>query len=202
MQKLSEIYKYKNKIIMEYKMAFKCKNCQTKMMVVAKDGMYGSKQAFRCKDCGEITAVMVPAEEVFIKKFSAKKPTTSNAGATMISTNMAKQTYLKLEMQESENTKKQVFDIDQEKMTIGRKNNAGFKYKPDIEIQTTDNYMSKIHAQFSRKKDKSFTIADLGSANGTWLNGDKLNSNDEEYVEDGDKIKVGRSYFKIKIVTE
>ena len=61
-----------------------------------------------------------------------------------------------------------------------------------------------LHAKLT-PQDGDFYISDLGSANGTWLNGDKMKKQDRQRVRPGDEIVVGQKgvsglTFKIKQV--
>jgi len=187
---------------MTYKLSFNCKKCNTKQLIEAKEGMFGKKNTFRCRQCSELISVKIPDEKVLISRSAKINKTNSNVETeTLINTNSKTETYLKIQAVKDDKTKSQSFDIDQKRMTIGRKNQSGPAYKPDIEIETADRYMSKKHALIIRKENKEFVISDLNSTNGTWLNGQKLNPNDEEYLEDGDEIKIGRTHFKIKTIS-
>jgi pSer/pThr/pTyr-binding forkhead associated (FHA) protein len=74
--------------------------------------------------------------------------------------------------------------------------------KPDIDLTPYGAFekgVSRIHAAFVRHE-SSVTILDLGSANGTSVNGKRLPSNQPRVLQDGDEIMFGelgaRVYFK------
>ena len=184
---------------MGYKLSFKCTHCQAKLQIEVSEGMYNKKNAVRCTSCNEITSVQVPSEQKFI--LSSQKKSNSISESTFVSDVFKKEKFIRLNVLANENTVSQSFDIDQERMTIGRKNNAGPKARPDVEVITSDGYMSKKHALITRKSNNSFIITDLGSANGTWLNGEKLSTNDSMYIENGDELKLGKTFFRIVITT-
>lgn len=187
----------------EYKLNFECNFCKATLQIVVKVGMYGKKSVLRCRKCEEITSVQVPVEQVFIDNDAKRKKASSESPKTEIKSNFKTEKFLRLEIVSSEGSVASTFvDIDQQQMTIGRKNNSGASLKPDIEVTNNDNYMSKKHVVIVRKENKSFVIKDLNSTNGTWVNGEKLNPNDEIYIEDGDEIKIGRTYFKTKIIED
>lgn len=61
-----------------------------------------------------------------------------------------------------------------------------------------------LHAKLT-PQDGDFYISDLGSVNGTWLNGDKMKKQDRQRVRPGDEIVLGQKgvsglTFKIKQV--
>jgi predicted Zn finger-like uncharacterized protein len=186
---------------MEYKVGIKCKNCQTKLAVPVNKEMFGSNITVRCKNCNEIIPVKIPEEQVFLNKNKGQKQDQNKGNQTVIRTTSSDEICIILQTIASEYTKFQKFDIDQDRMTIGRKNQAGPKFRPDLEVDTQDKYMSKVHAIFFRKGKEAITVSDLNSTNGTWLNGEKLKPNDEEYLEDGDQLKIGRTDFKIVFTT-
>jgi pSer/pThr/pTyr-binding forkhead associated (FHA) protein len=74
--------------------------------------------------------------------------------------------------------------------------------KPDIDLTPYGAFekgVSRIHAAFVRHE-SSVTILDLGSANGTSVNGKRLPPNQPRVLQDGDEIMFGelgaRVYFK------
>jgi Protein of unknown function (DUF3662)/FHA domain len=69
--------------------------------------------------------------------------------------------------------------LEKEMTTIGR--------LPDCDIVLKDKGASRQHAQI-RQKDGVYTLTDLGSTNGTQLNGQKVQS---RMLEDGDRITIG-----------
>ncbi len=60
-------------------------------------------------------------------------------------------------------------------------------------LRLADKYLSIRHCRIY-KSDGSFFIEDLGSTNGTFLNGDELTNEAVELI-DGDKISIGRLNF-------
>jgi pSer/pThr/pTyr-binding forkhead associated (FHA) protein len=72
-------------------------------------------------------------------------------------------------------------------ITIGRKN--------DNMLKLEDPYASSHHARLYIKNGKDCVIEDLGSTNGTLLNGKKLNG--RQYLSSGDEIKIGNTCFKV-----
>lgn len=61
---------------------------------------------------------------------------------------------------------------------------------------TTDNAVSEKHCEISLE-DNRFYITDLGSSNGTFLNGNKIHSTVE--LETGCTLKIGRSAYRLTI---
>lgn len=186
---------------MERMIVFKCTHCSAKLQIKVKDEMYSKKSTLRCRKCKEITSIVIPSEKEYLEKVRKKKQ--ENAPTTFVKDDFKTEKYLKLTLTESEKaTIPQSYDIDQKYMTIGRKSSNVASYKPDIGIITEDKFMSKKHTAIVRKENKEFAISDLNSVNGTWVNGEKLEPNDEIYLQDGDEIKMGRTFFKIIVVEE
>lgn len=191
----------------DYKLAFKCKNCKSKLQIVVKEGMFGNRKVIRCNHCDEITSINVPEEQVFIdnkKKKNASQKKAKDGLKTEIGGFFSNQQFLRLEMLNhldklSDTT---CYDVDQKQMTIGRKNSSGPEYRSDIEIANGDRYISKKHAVIYRKENKAFAIKDLSSTNGTWVNDEKMHPEDEFYIEEGDEIKIGKTIFKAHLISD
>jgi pSer/pThr/pTyr-binding forkhead associated (FHA) protein len=73
---------------------------------------------------------------------------------------------------------------------------------PDVDLSpygAFDKGVSRIHAALVRH-DASLTLLDLGSSNGTLINGRRVSANQPRVVQDGDEITFGqlvaRIYFK------
>lgn len=64
----------------------------------------------------------------------------------------------------------------------------------DCDITIKDPYISGIHAKLYTRDNKLY-IEDLGSTNGTYVNGKKIKN--LEMLEEGDLIEVGRVVFKV-----
>jgi GGDEF domain-containing protein len=80
------------------------------------------------------------------------------------------------------------FILEPEDTVIGR--------EPDCKIAFTDKSISKAHAQVSRDDDGHFSIKDLRSTNGTYLNDRKLRPQKPFPLEDGDLVKLGNVIVK------
>lgn len=74
------------------------------------------------------------------------------------------------------------FELDEDALGLGR--------DPSNPIQLHDNEVSRRHAEI-RRNNSIFTLADLGSSNGTFVNGRKLNSRERHTLASGDELQLG-----------
>lgn len=111
-------------------------------------------------------------------------------------------TSLVLSHRDSAETPYQRFTINQQYTVIGRKNNSGQMNQPDVEVNTQDKYMSKKHCLVRRQDNGQYSIEDYKSANGTKLNGKKLESGEAIYLMSGDVITIGHTDFTVSLETE
>src|SRR6478752_1002446 len=72
------------------------------------------------------------------------------------------------------------FLLDTDVVTAGR--------HPDSEIFLDDVTVSRRHAEFRRSAD-GYTVADVGSLNGTYVNRDRI---DEVALQGGDEVQIGK----------
>ena len=84
---------------------------------------------------------------------------------------------------------------------LGRRD-AGSGTAPDLDLTpygALDKGVSRLHAAIRRGED-TLTLVDLGSVNGTHLNGQRLIANQPRVLRDGDEIRLGKLimhiYFK------
>lgn len=66
-------------------------------------------------------------------------------------------------------------------LTIGRNN--------DCDVVINDSKVSRVHAQLVQDDNSNISIVDLGSANGTYVNGNKITS--ETRLKPGDEVRIG-----------
>ncbi len=72
------------------------------------------------------------------------------------------------------------FLLDQDVVTAGR--------HPESEIFLDDITVSRRHVEFRRTAD-GFTVSDVGSLNGTYVNRDRI---DEAVLANGDEVQIGK----------
>jgi hypothetical protein len=88
---------------------------------------------------------------------------------------------------------------DRGEFTLGRVSD-GQPIMPDIDLSPYHAYasgVSRLHAVIKRNGDR-ITIMDLGSSNGTYVNGKRLTANAEQVIHHGDVLTFGK--LKIQIL--
>lgn len=159
------------------------------------DGMYNTKKMVRCSSCQEINTIKIPAEKIFLAKKKKQAPNTSQ-DHTVINEPGNSVNELVFSIEGGEFTKAQRFNLKDDRLLVGRKNNGGPNVKPDIEIVSRDGFMSKLHCEI-KKNGNDYTISDFSSANGTYVNGEKLSKSDTMFLSVGDTILLGRTEIRI-----
>jgi pSer/pThr/pTyr-binding forkhead associated (FHA) protein len=84
-------------------------------------------------------------------------------------------------------------------LLIGRKDNARGIF-PDVDLGLDGGYdagVSRRHAILAHKQDV-FTIEDLGSSNGTFINGRRLDPQSPAPIEHGDELKCGTLLIRVE----
>lgn len=88
---------------------------------------------------------------------------------------------------EKKHGKEFVHKIDAFPYTIG-------KMKELVDLSLTDYSVSRMHARIF-EEDGSLYVTDLGSTNGTYLNGISINQEEKLQLETGDELRVGKVEF-------
>lgn len=88
-----------------------------------------------------------------------------------------------------------------DRIIIGRSDSNSSR-QPDVDLTThggLEKGVSRVHASVERNEDV-LTLIDLGSSNGTFLNGQRLAPDNPRVLRDGDEVRFGRLighiYFK------
>ena len=87
---------------------------------------------------------------------------------------------------------------DRNSFLIGRATKNGEGEKADFEFGIAVTPISRLHAQITKKDDRYY-IQDLGSSNGTYLNGMRLDSKADYLLNDRDRIAFAIAYSKNSI---
>lgn len=190
-----------------YPIRITCTNCKSPIAFKISADKCDTVQIVKCEKCNTLNSAKIPDEKTLIallNKGKKKQPFETDyqteGGGTVVGGIYGNEKLLKLETVPNAQTGFQSFIVDQDFMSLGRKNEAGQQFKPDLEIVTEDKYISKIHCAIQRKANKRYVIKDLDSKNKTWLNGQALDSGEEIYLNHNDEIKIGRSLLKVTFV--
>ncbi len=86
-----------------------------------------------------------------------------------------------------------VFPLPRNSNSIGRRSPADGVY-PDVDLTDfdQDSYISRRHAQIL-KEASAYYFEDLGSANGSYVNGELMMKGAKQLLKDGDLIKLGKT---------
>ncbi len=85
-------------------------------------------------------------------------------------------------------------------IVVGRRSNRPGDTQPDVDLSAFaahEKGVSRRHIMIKRRGTLAY-IADIGSANGTWLNGHHLILNGERLLRHGDELQL--SHLKIKVL--
>jgi FHA domain len=87
---------------------------------------------------------------------------------------------------------------DREEFTLGRIT-EGQPIMPDVDLSPFNAYangVSRLHAVLKREGEKA-TLTDLGSSNGTYINGNRIIPHTEQPINHGDLIYLGKLKFQV-----
>jgi hypothetical protein len=85
---------------------------------------------------------------------------------------------------------------------IGRAHDQESIPQPDVDLTpygAVEHGVSRIHLTLTRDHDTIF-VTDLGSANSTFLNGQRLMPHEPRVLRDSDEIRLGRLVFRVNFV--
>lgn len=87
-------------------------------------------------------------------------------------------------------------------LVLGRTHNNPKIAQPDVDLApygATDMGVSRRHLILSRDHD-TISVTDLGSANSTYLNGQRLNPNEARILRDNDELRLGRLVIRFQFL--
>ena len=93
--------------------------------------------------------------------------------------------------------------LTKEGVSIGRLDRASSSF-PDVDLTDyggAEEGVSRRHAKIVRRRNEVF-IEDLGSFNGTFLNGKKLTPHRFEVLKSGDELKLGKLVLRVTFTTK
>lgn len=133
-------------------------------------------------DSGKVTAPTAP------KAVSKENFILAEKLNIIIAVNRAKADSSEVESDIKPDAVERVFPLDLDENLVGRRS-AGKGIYPEIEIN--DPGVSRRHLKFIKQSDGSFAALELGSANGTELNGITLEPGVAATVKAGDELAIG-----------
>jgi hypothetical protein len=164
-----------------------CPNCQHKEM----------SGAIHCSKCGAQLVNMAIATHK-IHTAEARQIAASDTGRIVPPPSAHLQSWISLNLIESG----QILPLaDRTEFTLGR-SAEGQPIVPDVDLSPHNAYangVSRLHAAL-KLVDEKIVIVDLGSSNGTYLNGSRLSPYVETKVAHGDVIYLGK--LKIQVLIE
>lgn len=160
-----------------------CKNCLHK----------NPPGAIFCAECGaQLTAGEIATQSIRTDKVT---PTTSKGTPIATPKPITDNAWASLHLMDSG----QILSLaDRNEYTLGRLS-EGQPVVPDLDLSPHQAYaggVSRIHALIKRDG-KRVAIMDLGSANGTYVNGKRLTVNSERLLNHGDVVALGKFKFQI-----
>lgn len=164
-----------------------CPQCATKLAVPITESDLGTKKQGMCPKCQK--KFLVPISTSLASRFESDPTMGGNEPERS----------LLLETIPNGFTNYQSFELTSDYYTIGRQNSSGPEHRPDVEVATTDKKMSRKHAAIRKKGRTGFVLKDLGSKNGVFLNGEKMDAEEEVYLDDGDTFRLGDTQFRVNI---
>lgn len=169
------------------KISVTCPQCGSKLPVAITEDDLGKKKSCMCPNCQKKLTFLVSMK--LASKFGSDPTLGGNENDIS----------LLLETVPDALTAYQSFELTSEYYTIGRKNSGGPEHRSDVEVETTGKKMSRKHAAIRKKGKTGFTIKDIGSKNGVFLNNTKLDVDEEVYLTDGDIFRLGDTQFRVNI---
>ena len=164
-----------------------CPNCQNKEM----------SGAIYCSKCGaQLIEMTMTTHKIHTAETRAEAE--RNTGLTQVPPPVRLQSWISLNMMESG----QILPLaDRNEFSLGR-SAEGQPIVPDVDLTPYGAYtngVSRLHAVLKRIGDK-IVLMDLGSSNGTYLNGSRLAPYIETPVAHGDVVYLGK--LKMQILVE
>jgi hypothetical protein len=155
--------------------------------------------AMFCSECGaQLIGTDMPTTQNIAKgqvQEAAKHDSSASKPAPVVTLN----TWITLHLMD---TGQMLPLSDRSEFTLGRIS-EGQPIMPDIDLSPYQAYasgVSRLHAVIKRVGNRALMM-DLGSANGTYINGKRLNPNVEQNLNNGDIIALGKLKIQILLKT-
>lgn len=91
------------------------------------------------------------------------------------------------------------FPLEKDTILMGRRSPVdGIFPEIDLTDHDTDSYISRRHGRITRQ-DSGFVYEDLGSSNGSWVNGSKMQPHVQQPLREGDGLRLGKTEFVVRL---
>ena len=167
-------------------MKIQCNKCKHEFDLKIPNDVAGKRIKFKCKN------------KKCRQEIELRVPTSGNVDQSTIITSKEVKKIVSafIEVIPNEITGYSRFQLEIGKMTIGRKSESR---KSNIQLVSDDTDISRIHCSIRWFIDPlgtlSFVLKDEDSKNGVFVNGDKLEAEEEIFLMEGDIIKMGNTSF-------
>ncbi len=164
-----------------------CPNCQHQEL----------PGAIFCSECGAQLPNAIGLTTHSIKKTGGVEANSMDTAALKGSMNIPSSAVLSLQILDSG----QMLPLtERDEFTLGRVS-EGQPIMPDIDLSAFNGYqlgVSRLHAVLKKHRNNEITIVDLGSSNGTYLNGTRLKPHEPQKLIHGDIISLGK--LKVQVL--
>jgi hypothetical protein len=148
---------------------------------------------------GELLQALVAVEQKLAASLSFSQPptrlTSSSLARTLVQAPPKK---IELALKLKQGSERFVLGRQTE-LLVGRASKTGTSPKPHIDLEAyggRQGGVSRLHSRLSRKGEQWF-IEDLGSTNGTFLNGARLPPHQKIPIHEGDTLTFGRLELEV-----
>ncbi len=91
------------------------------------------------------------------------------------------------------------FPLEKDTILLGRRSPVdGIFPEVDLTDYDTDSYISRRHGRITRN-DAGYVYEDLGSSNGSWVNGNKLQAHIQQPLGEGNSLRLGKTEMVVRL---
>lgn len=91
------------------------------------------------------------------------------------------------------------FPMEKDTILMGRRSPVdGIFPEVDLTDHDTDSYISRRHGRIT-KQETGWVFEDLGSSNGSWVNGAKLQPHIQQPLKEGDSLRLGKTEMVVRL---
>lgn len=151
-----------------------------------------------CEECGTNLNAVGPANATLPTRQIQDDPNDLTSKATWGSARFSQESSVLIHIRDAT----EPITVQPVSRTVLGRNDSSGSVAPDIDLTpygALEKGVSRTHAAIERSED-TLTLLDLGSSNGTFLNGQKLIPDQPRVLRDGDEIRLGKLiahiYFK------